>query len=158
MTGAMKGVIGCSLVAFVSGMLYLTPEAENATPTTVEEVMVTEGVTVVVMQEIPVQFRYFDSERELAEFLEQDDTDSVIRFVSQADFSYDCDDYARALRRRALEQGFLMSLQLVSDGEIFGVKVSDFAGPHMGNLSMIGNDIYYIEPSTDEFCLVTAVD
>jgi len=158
MTGAMKGVIGCFLVAFISGVLYLAPETEHTTPMIVEEVIVSEGVTVVVMKETPVQFRYFDSERELAEFLEQDDTDSVIRFVSEADFSYDCDDYARALRRRALEQGFLMSLQLVTDGEIFGVKVSDFARPHMGNLTMIGNDIYYIEPSTDEFCLVTAID
>ena len=160
----MKRVLGCFLlVAFVStGMFCLghqLDEPEQIIQTMVEEVIVTEEVSVVVTKEVPVQFRRFDSERELAEFLEQDDTDRVIRFVGVADFNnYDCDDRAEALQIRALEQGFLMSQQLIIDGKLYGVKVSDFTERHMGNLTVVGDDIYYIEPSTDEFCLVTALD
>ena len=54
---------------------------------------------------------------------------------------YDCDDYAIQLQRRAAQSGYLISVTLVDDPQ---------QGPHMINLAIIGNDIYYVEPQTDE--------
>ena len=53
---------------------------------------------------------------------------------------YDCDDFALALQQRASRDGYLMSVTITQKQN----------KPHMINLVTIGNDIYYIEPQTDE--------
>ena len=55
--------------------------------------------------------------------------------------SYDCDDMAVAMMKAALKNGYLMSWQLVDNGW------------HMICSTMIGNEGYYIEPSTKEYWL-----
>jgi len=66
----------------------------------------------------------------------------------------DCDDYAEYLQRKAAEDGYLLSVCPVMDGKVYGVKVTDVPGAHMGNLAMIGNEIYYIEPQPGEYQIV----
>lgn len=65
----------------------------------------------------------------------------------------DCDDYAEYLQRRALRQGYLLSSQLVEDGKLYGVKVSE-DGYHMGNLPMTKDAIYYVEPHPKKFAII----
>ena len=82
----------------------------------------------------PKQFESLDS---LKAWLAQDDSDHVIYVFGDACLNnYDCDDYASALVHNALEDGYLVSTEIVDD--------------HMMNSTIIGNDIYLIEPQTDE--------
>jgi len=105
-------------------------------------------------KKVTQEFREFKDLAELTEWLEENrlpiriiaGEDGTIDLVNPKSTSqYDCDDYAEDLQKRALEQGFLMSQQLIINGKIYGRKVSEYTEPHMGNLTVIGNDIYYIE-------------
>jgi hypothetical protein len=66
----------------------------------------------------------------------------------------DCDDYASRLQLEAFKDGYLLSVQLITDGLLYSKNVSNFLEPHMGNLAMIGNDIYFIEPQPEYFRVV----
>ena len=96
--------------------------------------------------EKPIEWREFTSLEELESWLAEDDTDRYVYLLAGEDgvprnsAEYDCDDYAIALQRRAAESGFLMSVTIIEEQGV----------PHMINLVCIGNDIYYIEPQTDE--------
>ena len=87
------------------------------------------------------EFREFESCNELTAWLEQDDCDRVFYFYLKGagPQNYDCDDYAEALMRHAVEDGFYMSKQIEGD--------------HMLNNTAIGNDIYFIEPQEDKVWL-----
>ena len=78
----------------------------------------------------------FGSVDELKAWLAQDDTDSTFYiFGSGCMTNYDCDDYAVALLYNALWDGYSVSLQV--------------EGSHMLNSTVIGNNIYFIEPQND---------
>jgi hypothetical protein len=82
----------------------------------------------------------FGSVDELRVWLALDDTDSTLYiFGSGCIAEYDCDDYAIALVRNALADGYAVFLQI--------------EGEHMLNSTIIGNEIYFIEPQTDEVWL-----
>lgn len=85
----------------------------------------------------PAEFASVD---ELKAWLAQDDTDSTLYIYGSGCISeYDCDDYAIALVRNALADGYSVSLQI--------------EGKHMLNSTIIGNEIYFIEPQTDKVWL-----
>ena len=82
----------------------------------------------------PKEFESLDA---LKAWLAQDDTDHAIYiFGSGCLINYDCDDYAVALVYNALQAGYSVSTEI--------------AGDHMMNSTIIGNEIYMIEPQTDE--------
>ena len=84
--------------------------------------------------------RQFESLAELNAWLAEDDSDTTLYIFGSGCLSeYDCDDYAAALVYNALSDGYAVSTQIV--------------GNHMLNSTIIGNDIYYIEPQTDEVWL-----
>lgn len=66
----------------------------------------------------------------------------------------DCDDYAARLQLKAYQDGYIMSVQLIKDGLLNGKNVSNYLEPHMGNLAMVGNNIYFIEPQPEYFRIV----
>jgi hypothetical protein len=79
----------------------------------------------------------FNSVDELKAWLAQDATNQTLYIFGNGCVSrYDCDDYAMALVRNALLDGYLVSIQIEDN--------------HMVNSTLIGNAIYYIEPQTDE--------
>jgi len=79
----------------------------------------------------------FGSVDELKAWLAEDDTDSTLYiFGAGCLANYDCDDYAVALVRNALRDGYSVSLQV--------------EGNHVLNSTIIGNKIYFIEPQSDE--------
>jgi hypothetical protein len=87
----------------------------------------------------PKEFESLDA---LKAWLAEDDSDSSLYFFGSAclpSSNYDCDDYATALMYNALCDGYLVSLQI--------------DGNHMLNSTMIGNDIYFIEPQDDKVWL-----
>ena len=95
--------------------------------------------------EKPIEQREFSSKEELVEWLAEDDANTVVYFFVRDDkqvssLEYDCDDYALDLQERALKDGYLMSATIIEKGDQL----------HMINLAVICNDVYYIEPQTDE--------
>ena len=106
-----------------------------------------------VIVEVAPEFRVFKDVMELEGWLEENrlplilvaDKNGSVNFVEpKVSDRYDCDDYAENLQRKALQQGFLMSQQLILSGKIYGVKVSTKTEGHMGNLAIAGDAIYYI--------------
>jgi len=103
-------------------------------------------VTKEVVVEQSARVREFTSLEELKAWLAEDGTDEYVYLwagedgVCRVSDKYDCDDYALQLQSRAAERGFLISATIIQkDGR-----------PHMTNLACVGNDIYYIEPQTDQ--------
>jgi len=84
--------------------------------------------------------RQFTSVEELEAWLAGNDIDKREYF----EFTYDCDDFAQDLMIAALEDGYLVSTELWSC--------------HMLNSTIIGNDIYTIEPMTDGVQFVGELD
>ena len=84
--------------------------------------------------------------KELENWLAEDDGEKTVYFFVTPDGTegssdkYDCDDYALELQRRASKDGYLMSATIIEKQDQL----------HMINLATIGNDVYYIEPQTDE--------
>jgi hypothetical protein len=82
----------------------------------------------------------FASLSELKAWLDKDDTDTAFYIFGTGCLEYyDCDDYATALVYNALADGYSVSLQI--------------EGSHMLNSTIIGNDIYFIEPQNDQVWL-----
>lgn len=64
----------------------------------------------------------------------------------------DCNDYARKLQTTALKQGYSISQALVWNGKYYrGIKVSNISLGHTGNLVLINNTYYWIEPQPNKF-------
>jgi len=110
------------------------------------------------------KLRYFESTDELDAFLEESDVDSVIYInitAGQDRNTYDCDDYAITLRDAALSKGFHMNIQAVwnyrrpDTGELI---ITGGNEGHALNSTIIGNEVYFIEPQTDEYWLAAYLD
>ncbi len=107
-----------------------------------------------VTVEKPIEQTEFSSEEELKKWLAEDDAKTTVYFFVRADGTegssdkYDCDDYALALQRRASKDGYLMSVTIIEKND----------QPHMINLVTMGNDVYYIEPQTDEVWFYSNLD
>ncbi len=116
-----------------SQQVVLTNQQIGLANTTIEELKQK-------LAEYRAQPREFVSLDELKAWLGKDDTESTL-YIFGAGFltGYDCDDYATALVQNALSSGFLISTQIVGD--------------HMLNSTIIGNEIYFIEPQNDKVWL-----
>lgn len=66
----------------------------------------------------------------------------------------DCDNFAEAMQRDALWDGYRVSEALVdSYGAVYGAYVSPY-GNHDGCLAVAGNAYYFIEPQTGEIVFI----
>jgi len=63
----------------------------------------------------------------------------------------DCDNYARYFQREAYKDGYFLSCQLVLNGYLNNVKVTNNPSSHMGIIAFVGNEIYYIEPNPQDY-------
>lgn len=66
-------------------------------------------------------------------------------------YTVDCNDYSSRLQRMALQQGYSVSEAIAKNRLYAGVKVTKINGLHAGNLVLIGNDYYWVEPQPDMF-------
>jgi len=62
---------------------------------------------------------------------------------------YDCDDYATDFENMALADGYKLTACPVTNGEIWGIKVSDKKGNHVGAWAKINGVYYYVEPMSE---------
>lgn len=144
---ASAAVVVLLVVSFGLGVIcgQVTFEPQVVTEYTTE--YVTDLVVKYEIKEVPVQLRSFKGIEEMEEFL--DERDTTIRFTFGGGemidlLDYDCDDFARALRDDAHAKGFHMNFQIVEN--------------HALNSTIIGNEIYFIEPSTHEYWVAAVVD
>ena len=106
--------------------------------------------------EVPVTLKDWDSPEQLMEFLKNDDTDW--NFVFTADdqgninFNGQCEDYALQLRDRAMAKGMYLSVIALHPKEYekwYGQSVGADQY-HAICMARIGNEFWYIEPTTDK--------
>jgi len=116
-------------------------------------------VEIEVAVEVPVEvekvvykhrdYRNFES---LSEFTEWADGKIAVYIVTGKEI--DCDDYAMRLQRLAADDGYLISCQIVYNGKVYNQIVSDSKTLHMGNLIVVSNNIYYVEPQPIDYRIV----
>jgi hypothetical protein len=117
---------------------------------TVVEKRVVEKVPVIeyveVEKEVPVQLKQFESEEEFIEWLRIDQTDEL-PYIKDL---FECENFALTLMHHSLKSGHYMSFQVIKD--YTRPDTEEFIpGPHAINNTIIGNDVYFIDPQTDEF-------
>ena len=72
---------------------------------------------------------------------------------------WECVDYAIRLQEKALEDGYIMSFEVIHHSEhnsLFKQKIP-YGSSHAINSVIIGNEIYYIEPQNHEIAFVTNI-
>jgi len=134
---------------------------------TVEKVIY-EPVEKIIVEhvETPKQLCHFQNLDELEQWLK--DT-HVIAFSAQIVDSKtgrgikepDCDDYALNLQQKALADGYIISFEIIQPSEynaLFKLSQLPSGTFHAINSVVIGNDVYYIEPQTDEVVLAARLD
>ena len=74
---------------------------------------------------------------------------------------FDCDDYARSLQDKALQDGYIISFEVIRASEynsMFKEKKLPAGAIHAVNSAIVGNEVYYIEPQTKEIIFVANID
>ncbi len=152
-TAQTEGYRNGSISPYVKSNESRDMPAEITLPPSVIDIVKEVPVTAEVEKKVVSEFRVFENVMELERWLEENrlpivattnKSDYISLVNSDASDRYDCDDYAEDLQRKALQQGFLMSQQLVIDGRVYGVQVSTNPRGHMGNLAIAGDYIYYV--------------
>lgn len=116
--------------------------------------------------ESPEPLHYFQDLDELEQWLENIEirdigSDVVAKEINRGAKSFDCDDYALKLQEKALQDGYIMSFEVIHSSEYSGLfqqgQIPD-GTIHAINSVIIGNEVYYIEPKTHEIVFVAYLD
>ena len=113
------------------------------------------------VERVPVELRNFGNLEELKRWLVRASTNITTIYFEQPDVTIDCDDFALALQRKALEDGYMMSFQIIESSKYNSLFKSSKMPPdtlHAINLAIVGNNAYYIEPQTGEVAFVVHLD
>ena len=145
-----------------TGIIEPTVESRLVARHTVEyiEKPVTEVKYVERVTNVPVECRNFHTLDELKNWLSVNAVPAGV-YLQSPGVEIDCDDYALELQRKALSDGFIISFEIVSEGEydaLFGKPLPTGSSLHAINLAIIDNSIYYIEPQTAEVVFVANLD
>jgi hypothetical protein len=113
------------------------------------------------VEKVPVQLRNFNSLEELSQWLKGVNTDTTVVYFEGPEAKIDCDDFALGLQQKALADGYLMSFQIIEPvtyNSLFQNSKLPLSTHHAVDLTIIGNNVYYIEPQTGEVVLVAELD
>lgn len=136
-----------------------TVEARLISTHTVEyvEEKVIEKEYVDVVKQVRTGFRNFSTLDELENWV----NNRAIYYFNREALTVDCDDFAAEMQQEALEDGYIMSFDIISISEyneLFSVSLPASQSLHAINLAIIGNSVYYIEPQTGEIVHAAFVD
>lgn len=120
---------------------------------------------VVERVETPKPLRHFQNLDELEGWLGNigvlDIRFDVVDEESQRIKKFDCEDYAIRLQERALRDGYIISFEVIRSAEynaLFKQKRIPNGAIHAINSVILGNEVYYIEPQTQEIVFVAYLD
>lgn len=88
-------------------------------------------------------------------------SDVADKEINQSIKSFDCDDYALKLQKKALRDGYIVSFEVIHPseyGDLFKQGQIPEGTIHAINSVIIGNEVYYIEPKTNEIVFVAYLD
>jgi len=140
-----------SIMSFMFGVAYGLSKVE-------EPEVVTKTVTETITKEVPVyvevekeekivkvpspdfQLMEFPSFIALKSWLKEDKTNEI----PYKHYTFDCSDFAYMLVKNAVQEGYMMSTQVV-----FKCKGNSCGFPHMACTTKIGDWLFLIEPQTD---------
>jgi len=158
----------CLLIIFcleiLCGWALFKPQVIEGTAHIAKPVLVEVEREVVRVEivEVPRKLRTFQDTRELEGWLERNDVDSRLYLDEKMGLSsYDCDDFARNLAKKAIEDGYYMWVQVLHhpyrrrDNNQLLTKPGE---AHAICSVFIGNNCYYVEPQTDEYWLAVVTD
>ena len=117
-------------------------------------------VPVEVPVEVSQKLRDFESTEELEAWLEENYIDQAVMLYASGK-KFDCDDYALRLIKDADKDGYRMFLQVIYHPyrkPLTGEVASRKGANHAVCSVIIGNNVYFIEPQTDEYWLAAEVD
>ena len=171
---ALCSAVTLSMLSGASAELVRSDEEQNASivePTvesrlvarhTVEyvEKPVTEVKYVERVMRMPAEYRNFETLEELRGWLALNAVSAGV-YLQAPGMEIDCDDYALELQRKALNDGFIISFEIIGRSEyknLFGAPLPTNSSLHAINLAIVGNGIYYIEPQTAEVVFVANLD
>lgn len=126
----------------------------------VKEVEVIKEVKVV--EEVPIKLRHFETVQELKDWLQQLDGRVVLKANAEGIIKFQgiCDDVAMYLQDRAIEGGYKMSIEVLSRSEYhrwYGEWL-DEDQLHAVNSAIIGNEIWFIDFTSDKVWLAAYLD
>jgi len=113
------------------------------------------------VKKVPIELRNFSDLEELKQWLADVNTNTTTIYFEHPDITVDCDDFALVLQRKALEDGYLMSFQIIEPGKynsLFESGKMPLNTLHAINLVVIGNNAYFIEPQTGEIVFAAQLD
>jgi len=131
------------------------------------ETIVYEPIETLVIKEIevPRPLLQFEKLAELKQWLSNvkliDIHFDVVDQMGNTVQTFDCDDYARRLQDRALQDGYIISFEVIRHAEynsLFTEKKIPNGAIHAINSVIIGNSVYYVEPQTQEIVFVANLD
>jgi len=151
MSKLFGGICIALLVAFLAGGWHLGQLQSELVETKMNLAAAEDGIAVLqdeladrgtellsIKQELDkAQPRHFNSWEELEVWLANDDTNQ--REYSSDEFN--CINFALMLQQRALDSGYILSTEVLP------------VGTHWGNIAIIGDRIYLIEPQDDRIIL-----
>ena len=123
-----------------------------------EAAPITETVEVIV--EVPMGLRNFENTEELEKWLEDNYVDHAVMLYMGVK-KFDCDDYALRLIKDAKADGFQLWFQVLPPSykrPDTGERITKSNEAHALCSAIIGNELYFIEPQTDEYWFVAEVD
>ncbi len=123
-------------------------------------ILVREPKIVEVVKVVQAQGKDWVSVGELEEFLANDDTDNVTVFVGSVVLNSACEEKAFQLRERAFEIGKRLETEDLTPPEYkkwYGETIASDR-LHCINKAVIGNEVWYIEPSDDRIWIGAYLD
>ena len=113
------------------------------------------------VERVPAKLREYRDLDELKQWLAKTNTSVKTIYFNSPGMTADCDDFALELQQRALEDGYVMSFQIIKSDRYNSLfKISKISPDtlHAINLVVIGNSAYYIEPQTGEIAFALHLD
>jgi len=110
----------------------------------------------------PVTLRNFATPDELKQWLMNNLTAATVSLQTpEGTLDVDCDDYALELQQKAVNNGYLMSFQIIEPqryNRLFDAVTIPDGNLHAIYLVIIENTAYYIEPQTGEIVPAAYID
>jgi hypothetical protein len=179
----LKITIALALAGYIFGMGFWAGQPNQPEPVVITETVkeyvpqieyqaITETKYIEQIVEVPVEviktkyksLTQFESVEQMTDWYDNNDyleitmIDNELSLQGKLDDRNDCDDQAMRLRDRAARDGYDLDLQVVYRGKLMNIRVTSITEPHMGCITIVGNDVWYLDVMNDKPVKVCELD